>query len=252
MFLAKPGEYEPCGMYTIGHLILLIITAVVILIALKFTKNKRNEEVRKIIKNITIFLWILEIIKIIFNLSVGNASNPNTYIPLYFCSVILYAGIFSGFCKNTLKHIGDVFLATGGMIAGLIFLMSPNTSLPNYPMFHYISIQSFILHGSMVYLGILLNITHYVDVKAKDIIYYASIMVVMSIIAYVFNLFFDSNLMFISKDFPGTPISMLYNITGGFLFTAIMVLLQATVPFYLVYFIKYCVNKCLQKNVKER
>ncbi|MCI9064036.1 MAG: YwaF family protein, partial [Clostridia bacterium] len=93
MFLAKPGEYEACGMYSIGHLILLIITVIGILIAIKFTKNKKNEQVTKIIRNITVFLWILEIIKIIFNLIVGNASNPNTYIPLYFCSMILYAGI---------------------------------------------------------------------------------------------------------------------------------------------------------------
>lgn len=248
MFLARPGEYKACGMYTVGHLILLIITIIGILVALKFTKNKNKEQITKIIRNITIFLWVLEIIKIIFNLMVGNASNPNTYVPLYFCSMILYAGILSGFCKGTLKHVGDVFLATGSMIAGIIFLMSPNTSLTTYPIFHYISLQSFILHGSMVYLGILVNVTNYVDVKAKDIIYYAGLMLIISVIAYIFNMIFDSNLMFISKDFPGTPIAILYNITGGNLFTIIMVMLQATVPFYLVYLIKYWVMKSLQKN----
>ena len=95
MFFARPGEYEACGMYTIGHFVLLIITVIIILIALKFTKNKNKDTIIKIIRNITIFLWILEIIKIIFNLMIGNASNPNTYIPLYFCSLILYAGILS-------------------------------------------------------------------------------------------------------------------------------------------------------------
>ena len=247
MFLAKPGEYKACGLYTIGHLILFIITVIGILIALKFTKNKKNEEVRKIIRNVTVFLWILEIIKIVFNIKIGNASNPNTYIPLYFCSVILYAGILSGFCKNTLKHIGDVFIATGAMIAGIIFLMCPNTSLTMYPIGHYISIQSFILHGSMIYLGILVNITHYIDIKAKDIIYYAGLMLIISLIAYIFNNKFGSNLMFISKDFPGTPLSVVYNFSAK-LFTPIMILLQVTVPFYIVYGIKFIVWNFLKKK----
>ena len=247
MFLARPGEYEACGMYTVGHLILLIITIIGILVALKFTKNKNKEQITKIIRNITIFLWVLEIIKIIFNLIVGNASNPNTYVPLYFCSMILYAGILSGFCKGKLKHVGDVFLSTGSMIAGIIFLMNPNTSLTTYPICHYISIQSFILHGAMVYLGILVNITNYIDVKAKDIIYYAGLMLIISVIAYIFNMIFDSNLMFISKDFPGTPIAILYKISGK-LFTAIMMVLQATAPFYIVYGIKCGVMKCMIKK----
>jgi len=247
MFLARTGEYEACGMYTIGHLIILLITLLGILIALKFTKNKNKEQILKEIRIITIFLWILEIIKIVFNLSVGNASNPNTYVPLYFCSMILYAGILSGFCKEKLKHVGDVFIATGGMIAGIIFLLSPNTSLTMYPIFHYISIQSFILHGAMVYLGVLLNITNYIDIKGNDIIYYAGLMLIISCIAYVFNIIFESNLMFISYNFPGTPIEILYNISGK-LFTPIMVILQATGPFYVVYGIKNIVYKCVRKK----
>lgn len=247
MFLAKPGEYEPCGMYTIGHLILLVITIIGILIALKFTKNNNKKQILKEIRIITAFLWVLEIIKIVFNLMVGNASNPNTYIPLYFCSMILYAGILSGFCKGKLKHVGDVFLATGGMIAGIMFLLCPNTSLTTYPIGHYISIQSFILHGAMVYLGVLVNITNYTDVKGKDIIYYAGLMLIISVIAYVFNVIFDSNLMFISKDFPGTPIEILYKISGK-LFTIIMIVLQANAPFYIVYGIKRMVFKCVRKK----
>ncbi len=237
MFFAKPGEYEATGLYSIGHLILFIITLIGIIIAIKYTKDKRDEQVKKIIQKITIFIWILEIIKIIFNLVIGNGYNPNTYIPLYFCSMILYAGIFSGFCKGKLKKIGDVFIATGGLIAGIIFIICPSTSLPTYPIGHFISLQSFILHGSMIYLGILVNITNYVEVKAKDGIYYIGLMLAFSFIALIFNTIFDSNLMFISQDFPGTPIHILYEISGSW-FTFWMIILQATLPFYIVIGIK--------------
>ncbi|MCI9063301.1 MAG: YwaF family protein, partial [Clostridia bacterium] len=153
------------------------------------------------------------------------------------------------FCKNILKHIGDVFLATGGMIAGIMFLLCPNTSLTTYPIFHYISLQSFILHGAMVYLGILVNITDYIEIRSKDIIYYAGLTLILCVIAYIFNTIFDSNLMFISKDFPGTPMSILYSISSR-LFTPIMIVLQATVPFYIVYGIKCLEIKCMKNKEK--
>ena len=146
----------------------------------------------------------------------------------------LYAGILSGFCKGKLKHLGDVFIATGGLIAGIIFILFPNTSLTIYPAFHYISIQSFIYHGAMIYLGILLNITGYVKIEAKDIIYYAGFVLAIEIIALGFNFIFDSNLMFISKDYPGTPIHVLYKLTGS-LFTPFVIIAQATIPFYIAY-----------------
>ena len=242
MFLAKPGEFEACGMYTKGHFILLIISIVGILISIYYTKNKKSIEITKIIRRLTVFLWILEIIKIIFNFAVGNVSNPNTYIPLYFCSIILYAGIFCGYGKGKLKHFGDVFIATGGMIAGIFFLLTPMTSLTIYPAIHYISIQSFIFHSVMVYLGILVNITGYIEIDQRDILYYSSLMIIMSLIALIFNLIFDSNLMFISKDYPGTIMSLLFNSIGS-LFTPFMIILQATAPFYIVYLTKLTVYK---------
>ena len=42
--------------------------------------------------------------------------------------------------------------------------------------------------------------------------------------------------MFISNNFPGTPIEILYKITkGGVLYSFIMVVTQMTIPFYISY-----------------
>ena len=60
----KPGEYEPSGILGIEHLILLLITTFCVCIALHYTKNKNKAEVKEIIKNVSIGLWVLEIIKI--------------------------------------------------------------------------------------------------------------------------------------------------------------------------------------------
>ncbi len=250
MLFRSAEEVTPCGMFSIEHFIMLGITAFCIAIALKYTKNMEKENVKKLIQRSTIILWILEIIKIIFNIINYGINEVNKYVPLYFCSLILYAGIFSGFCKGVLKKIGDVFLSTGGIIAGLIFLISPLTSLTTYPAIHFISIHSFILHGTMVYIGLLMLITGYTTIEKGDIKYYSAIILVISGIAYIVNLIFDSNLMFISQNYPGTFIEIIYNITGP-IFPIFMVAAQATMPFYIVYGIYRLATKKIKANSKE-
>lgn len=241
MFFSKSGEYSACGIFTIGHLILLIITILCIMLALKFTKNSSKENVKKIIKKCTVIVWILEIIIISFKLKTGNIKNVNEYVPLYYCSLLLYAGAFSSFGKGKIKKIGDVFLATGGIIGGTVFLILPTTSLPSYPIFHLVSIHSFLFHGIMLYLGILILKTNYIKLEKNDIKYYAILVGAICAIAYVVNKIFDSNLMFISKNFPGTPLELIYNITGP-LYPLFMIAVQITLPFYIVFYISKIKN----------
>ena len=242
MLLANPGEYEPCGLFTIDHFKLIIITIIGIIIALKKTANKTKEEVKQIIKRCTIVIWILEAIKIAFKIKTGGIRNINNYVPLYYCSLLLYAGALASFSKGKFQRTGDVFLAVGGIAGGLIFIIMPTTSLPTYPMFHIVSLYSFLFHGIMLYLGILVNVTNYITLQASDIKYYASLVGIVCVLAYIMNSIFDSNLMFISKNFPGTPIEKIYRVTGPF-FTIVISIAQMTLPFYTIYGLKSIYKK---------
>ena len=230
---SKLGEREASGIFSLGHFVLFGLSVVGICIALKLTKNKTKDDVKEIIKKSTLFLWILEFIKIGFNLVTGNADNPNTYIPLYFCSLTLYAGLLSAFGKGTLKRVGDVFFATGGIVAGTSFMIFPITSLTNYPAFHFISIQSFVLHATMVVVGFIINRAEYIEYDNRDFKYFFGIITVCTVLAYIVNLKLGTNLMFISQNFPGTLIEPIYNSTGK-LFPLVMFLPQATLPFFII------------------
>lgn len=235
------GVKEGCGLFGIEHFILITITLIIICILLYFTKNFNHNQVKKVLKISCILLWILEVLKIIFVLQFTPLTSVNEYIPLYFCSMLLYATLLSNLKNKYLKRVGDVFLATGGIIGGLVFLIMPTTSLPYYPAYHFISIHSFFFHGTMIYLGLLLNITGYIKLNIKDIFYYGSLVLVLSILALIINNIFNSNLMFISKDFPGTPIHYIYEISGN-LFTPIMIIGQMTLPFLVIYYIIKFIN----------
>ena len=230
MFFAKPDVYPASGLYNLNHLLVFIILSILIVISVKMTKIKNKKDITNIIRILTIIVWILEIIKIIFNFKIGNISNVNTYVPLYFCSLLLYAGIFSGFCKGVLKRIGDVFLATGGLVAGIAFLISPGTSLGIYPLFHFISFQSLFYHAVMIYLGIIIIKYNYVTVTYKDIKYYALLLFIICILAYFVNICFNGNLMFIKEGFGFFEFVEKYS---GNLYTLIMIIGQMTIPFYL-------------------
>ena len=234
MFLSKPGEYEACGMFTVKHLILFIATCLLILVAVKSTKITEKEDIRKIIRRLTIVIWILEIIKLVYNIATGKGSEINKMVPLYYCSLFLYSGLLSSYGKGFLKRMGDVFLATGGIVGGLVFLVLPTTSLPEYPMFHFISIHSFFYHGAMIYLGIIINKYKYIDLKLSDLKYYALLIAIVCLGAYFLNEKYGSNLMFISRDFPGTILSALYNGTGK-LYTPLSCLVQMTMPFLFIF-----------------
>lgn len=248
---AEMGKYEPCGIFSKGHFILIVITILGIIIALKYSNKKSKEEVHRIIKYITIIAWILEVIKIIYTITKNPLSAVNTYLPLYYCSMLLYAGLLSSFGKNSFKRIGDVSLATGGIIGGIVFIIYPSTSLPWYPAFHAFSIHSFLFHGTMIFLGILINKTNYIELKKEDVKYFASLIGIMSIVALIVNNTFDVNLMFISDNFPGTLLEILYNLTnGGILYSLIMIIGQMTLPFYVSYYAVKIINN--KKKLKEK
>ena len=79
VFLAKPGEYEPCGIFTMQHFILLIITLIGVAIALKYTT--KTKDVKNIIKKCTIFVWMCELIKISFQITINGTRDLNQYVP---------------------------------------------------------------------------------------------------------------------------------------------------------------------------
>lgn len=248
MFFSKIGEYPPAGLFTPEHIILLIITLSFIVFALAHSSEMSKDEVKKIIRISTVTLAILEVVRIGFALTYTKPFDLNGYMPLYFCSLFLYAGIFSSFAKGFLKRMGDVFIATGGILGGLVFLIFPSTSLSLFPAFHFMSIHSFIYHGFMVYLGILVNITDYVTLKKNDLVYYATLVGVLCFICLPLNRIFGSNLMFLSDAFPGKLGRIIFQALGRF-YPLLVSLFHMFVPFYFIYYVREYKKKKHIRNI---
>lgn len=241
IFFSLPNQYPSAGLFSRWHLLLLSVTVIFIAVGLCFSRHMTATAVRRTVRVITLCLWGLELAKILFVLLVTDSRNPNEFIPLYYCSLILYAGLLSSFAKGLLCHVGDTFIAMGGIVGGAVFLLMPTTSLPQYPAFHFISWHSFLLHGAMVYVGLLLLVRGVYRPRLRDVRYVAALTGTVCFLAWLFNTVYNrvsgdpvANLMFISRDFAGTPISILYRLCGRF-FTPVMCLGQAFLPFFATY-----------------
>ena len=246
-FFAKSGTVTPYKMYSPTHFAIIFICVLVISLAVWLFRKAKESDVTKITRICCVALWILEIMKIVFNLAAGNARYPNSYVPLYFCSIPLYCSIMSGWGRGRVKRAGDVFMVVGGMVGGIAYILSPNTTAGIYQAFHFITVQSYILHCIMVFLSILYLITRYCRLKVSDIKYYAGVVVIMCVTAFCVNLMLDSNLMFVSKNFPGTPMEPIYNFSPT-LFPLIMTLIQSVPPFIVVYALVSVTEKILIKQ----
>ena len=246
-FFAPSGKFPPTGTFSSAHLIMTTISLAVVAIALIFTRKLDHTKVKKLLRFFTLLLCALEILKIIFNLATGHSGDLNSYIPLYFCSITLYAGLLASFTKGWFRRTGEIFLTTGGIIGGLCYIVYPLTSVTLYPPIHFITLHSFFLHSIMVYLGVLLLITGYVKLKPHDIDHHFFIVFVVSVLAFTVNIIFHTNLMFLSQNYPGTPIEIAFNLFPGLIFPLVMFIGQATLPFYAVYLVYWAIER--NKNI---
>ncbi|MCH3961507.1 MAG: YwaF family protein [Solobacterium sp.] len=237
MFFSRMGEYEAGGLFSIGHFLLLGLTVGGICLALNHTLQYSYQKIRALVKRLIVFLSALEIMKIYFNFHIGNGCELMSWVPLYFCTICIYAGWLSCFCHGTVQHLGDVFLATGSLIGGICFLLYPSSSIMLYPTFHFLTIHSFLYHGMMVFIGILMNRSGLVQLQAGDLKYYMFYVTAFCMLAWAINLRCHTNFMFISDTFPGTLLDIPYRILGP-LYTPVSIAVQAVIPFEVIRWFK--------------
>ena len=188
----------------IAQYLYLIISVIVMLALLILLRKSSKEKVHNIIKLVSIFLIILYIVKTtwesIYDIKLTGSFNM-WLLPLDTCSMIMLAGVISGFGKGKIKKLADSWLATGGVVGGFATMLFLN-AFKYYPFFSFGAFYSMIWHFLMVFIGLLLIVTNYVEIKYITIMY-----------GYLFHLFIS--LIVIPIDFIYNFDFMLYLNLGG-------------------------------------
>jgi hypothetical protein len=185
----------------IWYLVISIILMVTLLILLR---KLAKENVLKIIRFVGVFLIIFYIVKTtwesIYDIKLTGSFNMGL-LPLDACSIVMLAGVLSGFFKGKVKDYSDSWLVTGCIIGGIANMIFLN-ALKYYPLISFGASYSMIWHFLMVFIGLLMIVTNYVDLNFKTIIK-----------GFIFHLCFS--LIVIPFDFIYKYDFMMYRELGG-------------------------------------
>lgn len=186
-FFCKENEYEPVGMFSVGHMVTLIIFLLIVAFCAYKCRKIGKDKAIFLTKIIAIVVTVLEIIKITIAFINGEGDKLDHWVPLYFCSMFIYAAWLAGYAKGKIADLGRAFVGTGGIIAGLSFLIFPTTSFTMYPLFHYFCMYSMVYHSLMVFLGITYLLNGVVKIDKKSFIDYVIFCSVLNILAIIVN-----------------------------------------------------------------
>ena len=233
-----------CGMWSPTYIIALAIVMILIIKGLSLSSKMSNESVRKILIFDAIFSSVTEIIKMIF-IGITYGIKEVEFVPLYFCSLFIYMSFFSLSKNEKIKNTGLSFLFYGGIVGAACFFIYPSACIPNYPIYHFMCLRTLIYHGLMIYTGILIVKAGYYVPNKKHFRNYIISLGIICIFAYIFNVFFGYDYMYISKPID-IPISKMVYEWNPYLYPFIAMIVEVLVPFmvksFIYDFIKY-INK---------
>lgn len=197
-FWAPRKLYNPCGMFTEGHMILLFLSIALLCILLYTSKNLSTHKIKRLTKILAIGISILELIKIGFNFHRGYTW-INAWFPISYCSIFIYSLWLSGYGKDKWREMGDIFLGGVSIIAGAAFLLFPSTSITLYPVWHYLCLYSMLFHTLMVYMGIMYLSKMEIKFNKNTFKRYLKYYLFFALIAIVLNNNYGSNLMLLRE-----------------------------------------------------
>ncbi len=231
-----PNVANACGLFSTPHIISTIICVLLVAVLSVLAIRLSDKGILLLTRIMALVILGLEIIKICFKLSIGEGQYIDHYVPLFYCSLFIYALFMCGFGKGIIYKIGCAFLQGGTVLAGLIFLIFPTTSLPDYPIYHFISLHSMIFHSSMVLFGIIYLKKMYVRLDRTAYLHYIIFVSIPILLSLVLNPIFDSNLMLISNptNLPIPFVVKLYEAVPA-VYTICACALYLTAPYFVTY-----------------
>lgn len=234
----EAGINPPAGMFSWGHLILLVFFGILAFYFLKMSRAWSRKKTERFFKIFSLLLLALEIIKIIWNVATYGVTivSLNRFIPLYYCSIFLYAFMLLSWTRGRLARASLVWMTYGGLIAAVAFLAYPSSSLLEYPFYHFLSIHSIFFHMSLVVICLMILRANLYTPSRKDFLPFVYFSLMFMGPAYLFNKIVGTNLMFLTSPVAIAPFTWLNNRSSA-LFEFVMFYAQLFLPFIFTHWI---------------
>ena len=104
-FFAGRGEYPAAGMFSMGHLIMLVCCLVVLTILIIVGVKKPAKNPIRTLRIVSVIILSLEIVKTAWGLSSGRYDAWYDYLPIWFCSLFIPFSLLAGFGKGKVREL---------------------------------------------------------------------------------------------------------------------------------------------------
>ncbi len=187
--------------FYLGSSIFLLLFLLIML------RKIEKEKVLKIIRGIGIFLILFYIGKTTWEsfYDIKRFGSFNTgLLPLDACSMIMLATLLAGYGTGKVKKMAECWIVTGGIVGGIATMVRLN-AFQYYPFLSFGAFYSMIWHFLMVFLGLLLIVTNYVEFKYTTILSGFFFHLLFSMIVIPIDYLFNFDFM-MYKELSGIPI----------------------------------------------
>jgi hypothetical protein len=154
----------PGTLFTPLHFIFsAIVLAIVIACALLLGKKKNERAIKITFVSIWVTMIVYEVAKILWETFAGSSVyfEAEGVLPLYPCSVFMYAMPFAIWGKGNVKQSACGYVCTMGFIGAAVNFFYPVTILPNYSCISFAGFHTFFYHGAMMFCCIVMLVSGY-------------------------------------------------------------------------------------------
>ena len=207
--LGRSGPFNNCIDYIIWYIALAFLT-----IGAIFILRKKNSP--KAIKLSLIIFWVIavvaDIIKIIVSITTDSFVLTGS-LPLYICSIFMYAMPFAIWGKGKIKDIACTYVCTIGLFGAIMNYIVPSVTL-NYSLFSFWGLHTTIYHSMLLIVPFVMLCTGYHKIKIKDFGWAFLGFVILTISVVAIDYIIKADYMYFRTE-EGTSLGIVMNIASA-------------------------------------
>lgn len=194
--------------------LMVMMIALAILLGCR-SRNRSEQERRKVLMASAFLIDALEIFKIVF--LCFREEDPWHWLydlPLFLCSIHLITIPLAAFSKGRVREAALDFVFIFGVLSAVLGTYAAGQNYGAYPVLSFDNVVSGLTHTISGFCALFIVIAGMASMKKKNIWITFSILGGFCAVAYVVNHLIDYNYMFLMAG-DGTPYDIVYNWVGG-------------------------------------
>ena len=219
-FLGMGGYQRPAEGYMSWQHLTFVTTLMVIMAISATLLGRRNKNRSEKVKNrvlvvAAILINAVELFKIVvFSINSQDVWYIRNVLPLFLCSIQLIAIPLAAFSKGRVKEASLDFVVIFGLLGAIMGTYFAGQNYGCYPVISLDNVASGITHSISGFASLYILISGMASMRPKNIPITMGILGSFAIMAYLANLLWDRNYMFLSRG-DGTPYDIFYNLFNG-------------------------------------